>query len=75
MNKNERFLLQPSQEQGFWVATDTQHGIVIRFHEHEFNDTQQVTPLDDTHPDAATLAHHLRELADWLQQEHYDKLF
>lgn len=37
MKNNKRFLLQPSREPGYWVATDTANGIVIRFKEHDFN--------------------------------------
>ncbi len=71
----ERFILQPSHKPGFWVATDTEHGIVITFREHEFNETQKITLLDgdtfDSDEDAIKVATYLREIADWLAKEHY----
>ena len=40
----ERYLLQASTERENWfVATDTEAGIVIRFEKGKFNDTQKVT--------------------------------
>ena len=69
----ERFILQPSQEQGFWVATDKTNGIVVKFREHQFNETQQVTLLEDA--DASQymkLARCLRELGEWLSTNHYN---
>lgn len=72
----ERFILQPSQKPGFWVATDTEHGIVITFREHEFNEMQKITLLDDntfdSHEGAVNVATSLREIADWLCKEHYN---
>lgn len=71
----DRFILQPSQEQGFWVATDKEHGIVIKFEEHKFNDTQKVTLLDGntfkSADEALKVATYMRELSDWLAKEHY----
>lgn len=68
-----RFILQPSKEQGFWVATDTEHGIVVKFREHQFNETQQITLLDDVRgEDFMVLARYMRELGDWMAQNHYD---
>jgi len=66
-------------EPGFWVATDTENGIVIKFAEHRFNDTQKVTLLggDDfaTEAEALSVSTHLRELGDWLRKHHYDTIF
>lgn len=62
----ERFVLQPSKEmQDGWVATDTE------------NDTVRCTPLltDGREPTAIELATAIRELMDWLQEEHKDKVF
>lgn len=75
----ERFILQPSQEPGFWVATDTVNGIVVKFKDHEFNETQEVTLLGDnrfkTAEEAMKYATYIRELADWLRDNHYCKVF
>lgn len=75
MEKNDRFTLQPSREQGSWVATDKAHGIVITFREHQFNETQKVSLLGgdsfSSMDQAMRLPVYLREMADWLREEHY----
>lgn len=72
----ERFIIQHSQAQpDGWVCTDKENGIVCRFTAHQFNETQQFTMLDDVEcPDAQTLARMVREMADWLRFNHYDKV-
>ena len=74
-----KYILQPSTIEGWWVATDTEHGIVIKFQEHKFNDTQKTTLLNgdffDTQAEALQQATYIRELADWLRENHYDKVF
>ena len=70
-----KFVLQKSsQKPGHWVVTDTHHGIVIVFREHQFNETQKVTILDDEQPfcDPVHLARHMRHIADWLMRKHPD---
>lgn len=68
----ERFILQPSQDEGFWVATDKEKGIVVKFEEHKFNETQQTTLLEDADAsDFMGLARAMQELGDWLSREHY----
>ena len=78
MKNNERFILQPSQKQGFWVATDQKNEIVITFKEHDFNGTQKVTLLGgDTFSSinqVMKIPTALREMADWLRAEHYSKV-
>ena len=68
----ERFVLQPSKEmQDGWVATDTENGIVLRFENHKLEQTMRCTPLltDGREPTA------IRELLDWLKEEHKEKVF
>jgi len=68
-----RFDLQPSSERdGWWVATDKDNGLVIRFAEGDFNGTAKATPLEDM--DAIMAASSMRELADWLAIYHRDLL-
>ena len=74
----ERFVLQPSKEmQDGWVATDTENGIVLRFENHKLEQTMRCTPLltDEREPTAIELATAIRELLDWLREEHKDKVF
>lgn len=76
----ERFILQRSTRQhDWWVCTDTEQNIVCRWHDHEYNDTQEFTLLDsdtfETSEEALAYAKYLREMADWLRDNHYDKIF
>lgn len=72
----ERFILQPSMHPNVWVCTDKENGLVCRFDAHKFNDTQKFTFLEDiAQPDALTIAKIVREMADWLRSNHYDKIF
>lgn len=62
-----QFLLQKSKDNGYWVITDTIHNIVVRFKEHEFNNTQKCTYLYDTNRiNALDLANALREIGEYL---------
>ena len=75
----ERFIIQPSTRQpGWWVCTDKAHNIVCRFQEHKFNETQDFTLLDgdtfETTEEALAHATYLREMADWLKENHYEKV-
>lgn len=74
-----RFILQQSTEPTWWVYTDTAHNIVCRFKEHEFNNTQDFTLLDgdtfSTREEALSFATYTREMADWLLDNHKDKIF
>lgn len=73
----ERFILQKSkkQKEGF-VCTDTVNGLVCQFTSHKFNDTQKFTFLEDVEqPDPLKIARILREMSDWLRENHYDIIF
>lgn len=70
-----KYVLQQSADKGWWVATDKENGIVVKFKEHRFNDTQKVTTLEDiVYPNPLVLARQIRELTDWLLENHR-KLF
>ena len=73
----ERFILQKSQTRdNRWVCTDTENGIVCMFDDKNFNDANQFTVLNDIeNPDALVLARWAREMADWLRENHYNKIF
>lgn len=44
----KRFILEKSQDlPGWWVLTDTKNLVVLKFKEHEYNESQQVTFIDD----------------------------
>ena len=71
----ERFIIQRSQAQpDGWVCTDQENGIVCRFTEHQFNETQRFTFLEDIEqPDAIKIARMVKDMADWLRENHYNK--
>ena len=75
----DRFIIQRSATPGWWVATDKENNIVVQFEHGKYNDAQKVTRRSgDTFAsevEAMKVATYLRELADWLREEHYEKLF
>ena len=72
----ERYVLQKSQTQpNSWVCTDTEHGIVCVFEDKKFNETQRFSFLEDVRLDALFIARLMREMADWLRENHYKKIF
>ena len=77
----ERFIIQKSEREGWWVCTDKENLIVCRFEAHRFNDTQDFTALEDSkfYPikaeTATVLSRLVREMGDWLRECHYDKIF
>ena len=67
--------MQESSTPGWWVLTDTECKVVIRFEVHKFNDTQQVTMLEECSLSAQQIARVLREMGDWAVRHHSDKVF
>ena len=67
-----RFKLEKSKEkEGWYVLTDTENLIVIRFKEHEFNETQKITHIDKDQEvikrlGAQGIARVLREMGDYM---------
>lgn len=72
-----KYLLQKSNKDPlWWVLTDTEHEIVCRFKEGEFNETQQFTPLNDiSEYDVSKLPAIANRIAEWLQDNHYEIVF
>ena len=67
-----RFILEKSQDlPGWWVLTDAENLVVLKFKEHEFNESQQVTFIDDDKSvieklGAQGIAEVLREMGDYM---------
>lgn len=59
------------------IVAGTENGIVLRFENHKLEQTLRCTPLltDGREPTAIELATAIRELLDWLREEHKDKVF
>jgi hypothetical protein len=71
-----RFILQPGEHPGFFVCTDRVNGVVCVFKEHKFNEMQNFTLLEDFDPKKyAELAKFLREMGEWLNESHPEKVF
>lgn len=67
-----RFLLQVSERTGYFIVTDTANKMVCMFESGKFNDTKKLTILNKNQfPNLATI---LRELGDWLGENHRDKV-
>ena len=68
----KRFRLEKSQDlPGWWVLTDTENLVVLKFKEHEYNESQQVTFLDEDKSvierlGAQGIAQVLREMGDYM---------
>lgn len=72
-----RFKLEKSKETfGWWVLTDTDNLVVIRFEEHKYNETQKVYLLKESEmissPDIeAKLARIMREMGEYMYTHWY----
>ena len=79
---SKRFVLRESQDlPEWWVLTDADNEIVVRFKDKDFNGTQKVTPLND---DSTTLAkvggaqgyaRVMREIGEYMVRYHGDIAF
>ena len=79
---NKRFIIQESQDlPGWWVLTDTENEIVVKFKDKDFNGTQKVTPLNDDSVilakagGAQGFARVMREIGDYVARHHGDIAF
>lgn len=74
MNK---YVIQKSSTQpNGWVLTDTEEGIVVRFEDGKYNETQKVIILEDKpNPSAVELARVMREMGEWAVKYHSSKCF
>ncbi len=71
----ENYVLQPSTDKGWWVCTDKKRNIVCKFKEGDFQNTQKNTILfEDKDTDELEVATAMREMGDYLQAHHADKL-
>lgn len=75
--EDERFILQESKNTNWWVCTDKESKIVCEFKNEMFNDSQKVTPLEDfdfQKVGVTGIAKIIREMGDWLNENHAEKL-
>lgn len=70
-----RFTLERSQKYADeWEAKDTQYKVLVTWKEHRFNETKKVTFLKLTPTDYLVRARVMREIGEWLNKYHNDKL-
>ena len=79
---NKRFIIQESQDlPGWWVLTDIENEIVVKFKDKDFNGAQKVTPLNDDNVTLAKvggaqgLARVMVEIGDYMARHHGDIAF
>ena len=70
-----RFDLKPSEQPNWWVLTDTENMIVMRFKEHDFNGSKKIKMLDDRKLDVMQMARIMREMGDWIAINHKELVF
>lgn len=67
----ERFILQPSKEPGWYVLTDEELLITLRFRAGDYNGSQQVKMIDESRvKDPMDIATSLRLMGDWMLKYH-----
>lgn len=68
----ERFELT-SGKNLMWTVTDNENGIAIEFREGLFNETQEVKLIAEfTYGDAPRMARIMREIGDWMAENHVE---
>ena len=79
---NKRVIIQESQDlPGWWVLTDIENEIVVKFKDKDFNGTQKVTLLNDDNVTLAKvggahgLARVMGEIGDYVARHHGDIAF
>ena len=71
----ERYIGQPSEKGNHFVCTDTSYKIVVVFEKGKFNETQKATMLEDFNSsNYMQLSRIMREMADYLQENHKELL-
>ena len=70
-----KYIIQKSSTPDWWVVTDTENLVVLEFKEHEYNETQRATMLEDSNLTVLQLARVMREIGDWIAQNHMEKAF
>lgn len=70
LDKN-RFVLQPSKEPGWYVLTDEELLITLRFRAGDYNGSQKVKMIDESRvKDPMDIATSLRLMGDWMLKYH-----
>jgi DNA-binding XRE family transcriptional regulator len=75
--KNNQYSIEESKNKpGYWVCSDYINKVVCIFEDGNFNDNQNMEYLEDNvNITLLELSRIVREMADWLRENHYDKIF
>ena len=60
----ERYLLQPSENNGWWLVTEMKYKISVLFKEHEFTTKKYASILDDPNAAESDIRRLLRSTKD-----------
>jgi hypothetical protein len=75
--EDDRYLLQQQENGTDWVLVDKENEIVFLWEHKRYNDTQEITTLNDIPPTTdmiSVLPRLMREAGDWLVNNHSNKL-
>ena len=71
----DRYLIQKSEKENHWICADQYNLIVAIWENGKFNETQEIKTLADfDSTNFMQLSRFMRELGDWLQENHSDKI-
>ena len=70
LRKND-YVLQKSDRPNIYIVADVANELVISFEVHKFNETREVTFLEDKNLSAREIATILRNVGEWLSRHHY----
>lgn len=75
--KNSKYSIEKSKNKpGYWVCSDFENKVVYIFEEGNYNENQSIEFLEDNVDiNPLELARIIREMTDWLRENHYDKIF
>lgn len=73
--EDEKFKIQPSDKEGWWIVAHKFSSIIIEFKEGEFNTTQKISELGQPITDVIYGAKIMGEIGEWLIVNHCEKLF
>lgn len=75
--KNSKYSIEKSKNKpGYWVCSDFEKKVVYIFEEGNYNENQSIEFLEDNVDiNPLELARIIREMTDWLRENHYDKIF
>lgn len=71
---NGRFMLQPCKKKGWWIVTDLETLVCIRFKEGDFQHTQKVTSIEEPTCGPLQTATSLRMIVEYLFKFHAELL-